>query len=97
MSEDSKLRQEIADNMMLQKCIKIISNIPLYDVDENNEVIDKDYDYSSLLEEYKSNYRNGDLRFEVSDESSINNILYQFGGINISNNNGNLVYILQIK
>ena len=68
MSEDSKLRQEIADNMMLQKCIKIISNIPLYDVDENNEVIDKDYDYSSLLEEYKSEALNNKEKFESLGE-----------------------------
>ena len=64
MNEDSKLKQEIADNMMLQKCIKVISNIPLYDVNENNEVVDKDYDYSSLLEEYKSEALNNKEKFD---------------------------------
>ena len=65
MSKESELRQEIEDNMMLQKCIKVISNIPLYDVDpDTNEVIDKDYDYPALLEEYKSETLKNEEKFE---------------------------------
>lgn len=65
------LKQQIADNMMLQKCIKVVSNIPLYDVDpETNEVIDKDYDYPALLEEYKANALANKEKFESLGEPS---------------------------
>lgn len=54
--------------------------------------------FRQLLEEYKTNYKDSsDLRFQINDENRFNNILHQFGGINISNNNGDLVYILPIK
>ena len=53
--------------------------------------------FQKLIEEYKSNYNDINLRFEVNDENRINSILYRFGGINISNNNGKLLYILPVN
>ena len=54
--------------------------------------------FRQLLEEYKTNYRATDeLRFQINNENRFNSILYQFGGINISNNNGDLVYVLPVR
>jgi len=52
--------------------------------------------FKKALEEYKINYMDKDLRFEIKDESRLNNILCELGGINIANNNGILVYVLPL-
>ena len=53
--------------------------------------------FKKALNEYKENYIDRKLRFEVKDESRLNNILCELGGVNIANNNGTLVYILPIE
>lgn len=54
------------------------------------------YIFGKVLQEYKSNHDEKELRFEVDDKSKFNDILHQFGSVNIANNNGTLVYILPI-
>lgn len=53
--------------------------------------------FRELLKEYEINYGKKDLRFEINSENRFGCILNKFGGINVSNNNGNLVYILPMK
>lgn len=53
--------------------------------------------FKKAVEEYKINYLDKKLRFEVRDESRLNNIICELGGVNIGNNNGNLIYILPIE
>lgn len=55
------------------------------------------YMFKRVLETYKTNYNEENLRFEVNDKSRFNEILSQCGSINIANNNGTLVYILPLK
>ena len=52
--------------------------------------------YANHPEDSK-HYTTEDLRFEVNDESRLNNILLECGGINIANNNGILTYILPLN
>lgn len=49
------------------------------------------------LEEYKNKYSDKNLRFEVKNESRLNSILCELGGVNIANNNGTMVYILPLE
>lgn len=53
--------------------------------------------FKEAIEEYKTKYSDKNLRFEISDESRLNNVLCELGGINIANNNGTLVYVLPVK
>ena len=53
--------------------------------------------FKKALEQYKSKYSNESLRFEINDESRLNNILCELGGVNIANNNGMLTYILPLN
>lgn len=53
--------------------------------------------FQKALDEYKMKYTDKNLRFEVNDESRLNNILCEFGGVNIANNNGTLVYVLPLN
>lgn len=52
--------------------------------------------FGEALKQYKNKYNNDDLRFEVDDQSLFNSILQKFGGVNVSNNKGNLMYILRV-
>ena len=53
--------------------------------------------FKKALDEYRINYTDKNLRFEVKDENRLNNILCELGGVNIANNNGTLVYILPLE
>lgn len=53
--------------------------------------------FKKAIEEYKEKYKNKDLRFEINNESRLNNIICELGGINIANNNGLMIYILPLK
>lgn len=55
------------------------------------------YIFGEVLQDYKARHNEKELRFEVNDKNRFNDILYQFGSINIANNNGTLVYILPIR
>ena len=53
--------------------------------------------FKKAIEEYKGNYKNNNLRFEINDESRLNNIICELGGINIANNNGMMIYVLPLE
>lgn len=53
--------------------------------------------FKKAIEEYKNKYEEKKLRFEIKDESRLNKILSELGGVNIANNNGILVYILPLE
>lgn len=53
--------------------------------------------FKKALEEYRTKYTDRNLRFEINDESRLNSILCELGGVNIANNNGTLVYILPLE
>ena len=55
------------------------------------------YIFKKAVEQYKNKYDDEKLRFEIKDESRLNNILNELGGINIANNNGVLTYVLPLK
>ena len=75
------------------KCNKIKSNVmEEFQGNGSGKTI-----FKKAIEKYKERYTTEDLRFEVNDESRLNNILLECGGINIANNNGILTYILPLN
>lgn len=53
--------------------------------------------FQELLKEYKMNYIDSELRFEVNEQNEFNNILHKLGSVHIANKNGTLVHILPLK
>jgi predicted GNAT family N-acyltransferase len=53
--------------------------------------------FQKTTEEYKKTYTDKKLRFEIGNDNRFNSILYKSGAINISNNNGKLIFILPIE
>lgn len=53
--------------------------------------------FEKALEEYKNQYSDTELRFEIENQSKAKGILHKFGSINIANQNGKMVYILPLK
>ena len=72
VEEDLAMRAQIERNLHLQYAIKIMNNIPIYDVNEKGEPDIRDYDYVSLLNDYKEQCAKNNETFqslgEIRDE-----------------------------
>lgn len=78
------LKNQIEQNLFLQRAIKIVSNIALYEKDEKGQLIERNYDYESLLEDYKKDSLAKGKKFESLGEPDGNKTqfyyqLFQFG------------------
>lgn len=77
-------KEQIEQNIYLQKIITIATGNSLYNVDENGNVVETHYDYNALLEDYKAEANKNKEKFVSLGEPDPRAIeyyynLFQFG------------------
>ena len=71
-------REQVEQNLFLQRIITIISNNPLYNKDENDGITEPTYDYNALLEDYKAEAVKNNRKFISLGEPDERQIEYYY-------------------
>lgn len=71
-------REQVEQNLFLQRIITIISNNPLYNKDENDDITEPTYDYNALLEDYKAEAVKNNRKFISLGEPDERQIEYYY-------------------